>query len=162
MAVRQRRMLANYLEVGKAPAFVLMGAGFTELNESPSAQTASKRYINDKSASQSIVGYEWSTPFTTDQIKAQEVIEFICNIGEKQLTGPDAEARYVMVNLDKLAAEETKNVFEARLMKVAIEVSDFGDEDGEMTAEGNLLGNGDIVLGTFSTETKTFTATVAV
>ncbi|MCB2308824.1 hypothetical protein LGL08_20560 [Clostridium estertheticum] len=158
--VRQRRMLANYLEVGTLPAFVLMGAGFTELNESPSAQTASKRYINDKSSSQSIVGYEWSTPFTTDQIKAQEVIEFICNIGEKQLTGPDAEARYVMVNLDKLAAEATPNVFEARLMKVAIEVSDFGDEDGEMTAEGNLLGNGDIVLGTFSTETKTFTATI--
>lgn len=160
MAVRQRRMLANYLEVGETPVFALMGAGFTELNESPSAQTTSKRYINDKSATQSVTGYEWSTPFTTDQIKEQEVIDFICNIGEKQLTGTDAETRYVMVDLDKLAIEGTLNVFQARMIKVAIEVSDFGDEDGEMTAEGNLLGNGDIVLGTFATLTQTFTETV--
>ena len=159
MSVRQRRMQANYLECGTTPAFVLMGAGFTELNESPSAQTTSKRYINDKSATQSITGYEWSTAFTTDQIKDQEVIKYIRNIGEKQLTGADAQTRYVMVNLDELAAEATPNVFQARMIKVAVEISDFGDEDGEMTAEGNLLGNGDIVLGTFSTETKTFTAT---
>lgn len=162
MSVKQRRKQANYLEVGTTPAFELMGAGFTELNESPSAQTTSKRYINDKSASQSITGYEWSSAFTTDQIKEQAVVAFICNIGEKQLTGTDAETRYVMVDLDKLAAEATPNVFEARLMNVAIEVSDFSDEDGEMTAEGNLLGNGDIVLGTFATLTKTFTPTVVV
>jgi len=162
MAVRQRRMLANYLEVGETPAFVLMGAGFTELNESPSAQTTSKRYINDKSSTQSVTGYEWSTAFTTDQIKDQEVIDYIRNIGEKQLTGTDAETRYVMVDLDKLATEATPNVFEARMIKVAIEVSDFGDEDGEMTAEGNLLGNGDIILGTFATTTQTFTETVTV
>ncbi|MBU3112003.1 hypothetical protein [Clostridium lacusfryxellense] len=160
MAVRQRRMLANYLEVGETPTFALMGAGFTELNESPSAQTTSKRYINDKSATQSVTGYEWSTAFTTDQIKAQEVIDYICNIGEKQLTGAEAETRYVMVDLDKLAEEATPNVFEARMIKVAIEVSGFGDEDGEMTAEGNLLGNGDIVIGTFATLTQTFTETV--
>lgn len=160
--VRQRRMQANYLNVAESgaaePNYVLMGAGFTELNESPSAQTASKRYVNDKSASQSIVGYEWSTAYTTDQIRDQEAVDFICGIGENQLTGADTETDYVIVDLDKpVTGEGITNTFQARKIRVAIEVADFGDEDGEMTAEGNLLGVGDLVKGTFNTETKTFT-----
>ncbi|NEZ96941.1 hypothetical protein EXM58_13715, partial [Clostridium botulinum] len=66
MAVRKRKIQANYLEVSNE--FELLGTGFTELNESPSAQTTSKRYINQSSASQSITGYEWATEFTADQI----------------------------------------------------------------------------------------------
>lgn len=160
MSVKQRRTQANYLKIGTTPAYELMGAGFTELNESPSAQTKSKKYINQKAATQSIVGYEWSTPFTTDQIKTELVVKHICDIGEKQLTGADAEANYCIVNLDELDDILVPNVFTARQIKVAIEVSGFSDEDGEMTAEGNLLGIGDIILGTFATATKTFTATV--
>ena len=44
MAIRKRKVQANYLKVKET--FELLGAGFTELNESPSAQTTSKRYIN--------------------------------------------------------------------------------------------------------------------
>ena len=36
MAIRKRKVQANYLKVKEA--FELLGAGFTELNESPSAQ----------------------------------------------------------------------------------------------------------------------------
>lgn len=160
MGVKQRRKQANYLEVGTTPKYELMGAGFTDLNESPSAQTTSKRYVNDKSATKSITGYDWSTAYTTDQIRDQAVINHICEIGEKQLTGADAEANYCIVDLDKpVNSEGASNTFAARQLKVAIEVASFGNEDGEMTAEGNLLGVGDIVIGTFNTETKTFTAT---
>lgn len=161
MAVKQRRTQANYLNTSTtaAPAYVLMGAGFTELNESPSAQTTSKRYVNDKAASQAITGYEWSTAYTTDQIRAQAAVDFICNIGEKQLTGAEAETDYVIVDLDKPVDPPTPNTFEARKLRVAVEVADFGESDGEMTASGNLLGIGDVVIGTFDTSAKTFTVT---
>lgn len=159
MGIKQRRMQANYLNVGgQSETYELMGAGFTDLNESPSAQTASKRYVNDKSATKTIVGYDWSTAFTSDMIRSEKAVDFICNIGEKQLTGADAETDYIIVDLDKAVTEPSAaNTYEARKFKVAIEVSSFDNNDGEMTVSGNLLGVGDLVLGTFNTETKKFT-----
>lgn len=161
MAVKQRRKVANYLNIavgGKTETYELMGAGFTDLNESPSAQTSSKRYVNDKSATKAIVGYDWSTEFTTDIIPSEAAIKFITNIGEQQLTGADAEADYVIVDLDELVSQTEPKAYKARKLKVAIEVSSFGSEDGEMTCEGNLLGIGDPINGKFDIEKKTFTA----
>jgi hypothetical protein len=156
MAVRQRNIQANYLNVGvEVEEYVLMGAGFTDLNETPAAQTTSKKYVNDKSATKSITGYDWSTPYTTDQIREQKAIDFICNIGEMQLSGSKAETDYIIVDLDKTVGS-TANVFKARKFRVAIEVAEFGAEDGVMTASGNLLGIGDVVAGTFDTSTKKF------
>lgn len=156
MGVKQRKSYANYLNVGGNTAeYVLMGAGFSELNEAPAAQTVSKKYINDKSATKSIIGYEWSTTFNTDMIRSEKAIEFICNVGEMQLIGADAETDYIVVDLDKKGS--TENTFKARKFRVAIEVATFDNNDGEMAATGNLLGIGDLVLGTFNTVTKTFT-----
>ncbi|HFL3558436.1 TPA: hypothetical protein ACG3PI_003478 [Clostridioides difficile] len=151
--VKQRRSIANYLKIEEA--FYLMGAGFTELNESPSAQTTSKRYVNDKSATKGISGYDWQTAFTTDIIASEKAIEHICNIGKYQLTGSDAETEYIIVDLDE-ALSVSEGDYRARKFNIAIEVADFSDEDGEMTASGNLLGIGDPVAGKFNTKTKEF------
>lgn len=157
MGVKQRRSYADYLNIGKgSEQYELMGAGFTDLNESPSAQTTSKKYINDKSASKRVTGYDWSAPFTTDIIKSEKAIEYICNIGENQLIGEDAETTYIKVDLDK-PVSESEGTFEARKFKVAVEISSFDNNDGEMAASGNLLGVGDMVKGTFNSKTKAFT-----
>lgn len=156
--IRARKMQANYIKVKKAgsdPAYCFMGSGFTDLNEKPSAKTSSKRYINMKSESKSVTGYDWISEFTADQIKSEDALEYIIDIGENQLTGEDAETEYVIVDLDKTT--ETANEFKARKFDVAVEVADFGDEDGEMTVSGNLLGKSDPVAGTFNTTTKVFT-----
>nr|DAH08878.1 MAG TPA: hypothetical protein [Caudoviricetes sp.]DAH93118.1 MAG TPA: hypothetical protein [Caudoviricetes sp.]DAY95837.1 MAG TPA: hypothetical protein [Caudoviricetes sp.] len=157
-SVRQRRMQANYLDIGTAEEenFVLMGTGFTDLNEEPGAQTSSKRYVNDASTSKGITGYEWQAPYTADQIRSEEAIAYICEIGELLKTGADAETDYVIVDLDQ--KESAENTYHARKFHVAIEVASFGNEDGEMNCEGNLLGIGDVVEGTFNTSTKKFTA----
>ncbi len=157
--VRPRRGQANYLDIGKegAPNFTLMGRGFTELNESPSAQAKSKRYINMASATQSVSGYESTWSFGTDQIWSEEVVAYICSIGERRLTGVDAETDMVTVSLDRPAESGSTTKFYARKQRVAISVSDFGDDDGDMTCEGELLGVGDQVEGAFDTSTRTFT-----
>lgn len=152
MGVRKRKIQANYLKVDEQ--FELLGTGFTELNESPSAQTTSKRYINQSSASQSITGYEWTTSFNADQIVSEKAIEHIRNIGEMQLTGADTEAEYIIVDLDKAA--QTSG-YRARKFKVAIAVDSFDDNDGELGISGSFLGISDPVEGTFDTSTKTFT-----
>ena len=158
-AIKQRRKYANYLNVSKLSSeeYVLMGAGFTDLNESPSAQTTSKSYVNDKIATKSIVGYDWSTAFNTDMIRSEKAVDYICNIGELQLVGPEAETDYIIVDLDKPVSEK-ENTFTARKFRVAIEVSSFDNNDGDMAASGNLLGIGDLVVGEFNTTTKAFTA----
>ena len=152
MGIRKRSIQANYLKVNDI--FELLGTGFTELNESPSAQTANKRYINQVSATQSITGYEWSISFNTDQIASDKAIEYIRNIGEMLLTGADTETEYIIVDLDKKASEENK--FRARKFKVAIAVDSFDDNDGELGISGTFLGQSDPIEGTFDTSTKTF------
>ena len=152
MAVRKRKIQANYLEV--AGAFELLGTGFTELNESPSAQTTSKRYINQSSASQSITGYEWTTSFNADQIASEKAIEYIRDIGEMQRTGLDTETEYLIVDLDKSAEASG---FRARKFMVAIAVDSFDDNDGELGVSGSFLGISDPIEGTFDTNTKKFT-----
>lgn len=152
MSIRKRKVQANYLKVGEA--FELLGTGFTELNESPSAQTSSKRYITQSSASQSVTGYEWNSSFNADQILSEKAIEHIRKIGEMQLTGADTEAEYVIVDLDKAA--QTSG-YRARKIKVAIAVDSFEDNDGELGISGTFLGQSDPVEGTFDTSTKSFT-----
>lgn len=153
MGVRKRKVQANYLKVKEA--FELLGAGFTELNESPSAQTTSKRYINQSSSSQSVTGYEWGTSFNTDQINSEKAIEFIREIGEMQRTGEETEVEYIIVDLDKPAV--TEGAYRARQFKVAIAVDSFDDNDGELGISGSFLGQSDPVEGTFTVGTKDFT-----
>lgn len=150
--IRKRKVQANYMKVKEA--FELLGTGFTELNESPSAQTSSKRYINQSSATQSVTGYEWGTSFNTDQINSEKAIEYIRDIGEMQKTGADAETEYIIVDLDKPAA--TEGAYRARQFKVAIAVDSFDDNDGELGISGNFLGQSDPVEGTFTVASKEF------
>lgn len=152
MGIRKRKIQANYLKVGET--FELLGTGFTELNESPSAQTTSKRYINQSSASQSITGYEWSTSFNADQIVSEKAIEYIREIGEMQKTGEETETEYIIVDLDK---EAQTAGYRARKFNIAIAVDSFDDNDGELGISGNFLGQSDPVEGTFDTSTKSFT-----
>lgn len=155
--VRQRRFIANYLNVGKdAEKNVLLGTGAKTLDESPSAQAGSKRYVNSKSATQRINGYEWTSPFELDQIRSEDAVDFICNIGEKQLTGGDAETEYTIVDLDKKVGDTGKQ-FQARRLTVAIQVEEFSSEDGEVFCNGNLLGVSDLTFGVFDTADNTFT-----
>ena len=161
--VRARRMQASYLDIGVSgtTAFNLLGTGFKDLNEEPGAKTTSKRYVNDASETSSVSGYEWKTAFNADQIRSIEVIEYICRLGELEKTGGDVEKDYVVVDLD-VAIESKQDTYRARKKRVAIAVSTFGNEDGEMTCEGELLGIGDMVEGEFNTSTKTFTPTTEV
>jgi len=158
--VRQRRIQANYLNTSPGednPVFSFLGAGVKTLDENPSAQTKSRRYINDKSATKSVNGYDWSAPFDADQIRSQAAIAFLCDIGEKQKIGEDAETQYVIVDLDQPIADK-EDTFHARKIDVAIEVSSFPNDDGEMGVSGNFLGQGDMIEGEFNTTTKVFTA----
>lgn len=157
--VEQRYQQPDYIDVSGGsgtPQYELLGFGVTQLDNSPSAQTTSKRYVNQKSATQSIGSYEWTAPLEFDLIRSEKAIKFIADIGENEKTGVDAETLYVKVFLNKPVASK-QNTYEARQRRVAVEIADFSDNDGEIQGSGNLLGKTDWVKGEFNTKTKTFT-----
>lgn len=157
--VEQRYQQPDYIDVtggDEMPQFELLGVGVTQLDNSPSAQTTSKRYVNQKSATQSIGSYEWTAPLEFDLIRSEKAIQFIADIGENEKTGVEAETLYVKVYLNK-PVNLKENTFEARQRRVAVEVAEFSDNDGEIQGSGNLLGKTDWVKGEFNTKTKTFT-----
>lgn len=153
MAIRQRRMEADYLKVGED--FEFLGSGFTAIDEKPNSQVTEKRYINDASSSQSVTGYKWQADFSGDQMDSEKAIEYITTIGKELKTGGDCESDYIRVDLDKAA--NTEGGYYARKFKVAIQVSEFPNNDGELGLSGVFLALGDPVVGTFNTKTKTFT-----
>lgn len=153
MAIRQRRMEADYLKVGEN--FEFLGAGFTAIDEKPNSQVTEKRYINDASSSQSVTGYKWQADFSGDQIDSEKAIEHITTIGKELKTGGDCESEYIRVDLDK--PSNTDGGYYARKFKVAIQVSEFPNNDGELGLSGVFLALGDPVVGTFNTKAKTFT-----
>ena len=156
--IRQRRMQANYINTtpsAQSPVYSLLGVGAKAVDENPSAQTKSRRYIVDKSSTKSVSGYDWNSSFDIDQIRDQAAISFLCNIGEQQHVGEDAETEYVIVDLDQPITGQ-ENTYHARHFDIAVEITSFPNEDGEMGCTGNFLAKGDPTEGVFNTSTKTF------
>ena len=83
--VEQRYQQPDYIDVSGgtgSPQYELLGFGVTQLDNSPAAKTSSKRYVNQKSATQSIGSYEWTAPLEFDLIRSEKAIAFIADIGE--------------------------------------------------------------------------------
>ncbi|MGL5765168.1 MAG: hypothetical protein ACRCX8_05935 [Sarcina sp.] len=157
MKTVQRNQIADYLNVSKTgeATYKLMGVGFTSLDESPGAQTETKVYISDSSASTVIKSYETQFPFEADFVSDEEALMALYQVGRNHLTGIDAEFDYVRVDLYDTA---TSGSYPARKFRVACEISDCSGEGGEtMVVSGNLNAVGDPVEGTFNVSTKTFT-----
>lgn len=152
--IKQRYQEADYLGCGN-DSFELMNAGFTKIDDSPAAQTSSRRYVGDKSATKAISGYDWSAPFEFDMIESEKAIEFIVGIARDEKTGVEAETDYIRVDL--AGTKDAQKGFPARKRKVAIEVSAIEDNSGELKGSGNFLGIGNWEKGYFDTQTKEFT-----
>lgn len=153
--VIKRHNFADYLNVQTSDAenYALMGTGFTTLDESPGAQTESKKYVNEKASSKSVVSYETVFPFESDLIPEQEAVLALYNVGRNHCVGSDAEFEYVRVELwDK----KNENEFAARKFVVSCEISEISGEN-DIQVSGNLNAVGDFVDGTFNTTTRKFT-----
>ena len=63
--VVQRHQIADYLNIGtsESPNWVLMGVGFTSLNETFGAESESSKYVNEASESSSVTSYKSVFPF---------------------------------------------------------------------------------------------------
>lgn len=153
-----RHMVADYLNTKEAgiETYSLMGAGFSALDENPSAKIDKTAYISDRSVSGTITGYENTFAFNTQFISDDAAVKYIYDVARNQKTGEDAETDYVRVDV---YANEDGTTYPARKFRVAIEVTSISGEAAQpMTVAGNLHQVGNFVDGTFDTSTRTFTA----
>lgn len=158
MGIRQRKTEADYINIktGEGPDnWVFMGTGFTTIDEKPGGETTEKRYVCDATASQSLSSYKWQADFEADQIEDDDAIEYIVAIGKELKTGGNCETDYIKVDLDKQG--EAENTYYARKFHVAVQVSEFPNNDGELGVSGSFLALGDPVIGTFNVTDKSFT-----
>lgn len=156
MAITGRHQEVVYYKV--SDEYKLMSV-FTEHNESFGAQTSSKKYTVNKSATRDITGYEWEMGYTGDMIKDNDVIKDMIDIARELRTGGDCVRRICIVSLDEPVTGQT-GAYYAREMEVTNAVDSFEDNDGEMTVKGTLGAHSDFTQGTFNVSTKTFTASV--
>lgn len=153
-----RYQIADYLMVDDIAE--LMGTGFTSLSESPSAQTDSVTYINEKTSSTDVTGYETEFSYDANHIPSQAAITALWKDGRDHHTGADAQHEYIRVDLYNPigTASETSAEFAARKFIVSNEVSDFEGDGGEKNSiSGTLHAIGDPVQGKFDTVSKKFT-----
>lgn len=153
-----RYMIADYLNTGtdSTETYSMMGAGFTALDENPSAKVDKTAYISDRSASGSITGYENKFAFDTQLISDDAAVKYLYNVARNQKVGEEAETDYVRVDLYETAES---GAYPARKFRVAIEVTGITGAGTEIVrVAGNLHQVGDFVEGTFDPGTKTFTA----
>lgn len=157
--VVKRHQNADFLNVGNSetPEYVLMGTGFTSLDEKPGAKTESVKYIHEVTSTSSVVSYESQFPFEAEQIADEKAIDALYKVGRNHLVGVDCEFDYIRAELWN-PVENAENTYAARKFRVSAEISDFKGEN-KMTMSGNLNAVGDPIDGTFNISTKTFTAT---
>lgn len=156
--VVQRHQIADYLNIGtsESPNWVLMGVGFTSLNETFGAESESSKYVNEASESSSVTSYKSVFPFEAHLIKSQEAVNSLYTVGRNHLVGAEAEFEYCRVELfeGKASADFT---YAARKFLVSAEVSSI-EGDKKQSVKGNLNAVGDPVDGYFNTKTPAFTA----
>ena len=152
-----RSMIVDFLhcDTGGKQGFYLMGMGFTSLDENPNAQAEQRAYINDRSVSSIIRGYETQFPFATDLIQSEPPIMKILDIGRNQRRGSAAEAEYVRT--EAFLSTGIADVHPARKFRVSIEVTNTTGEGAQLVeCSGNLNQVGDFTPGAFSIATRTF------
>ena len=157
-----RFKIADYLNIGTSekPDYAFMGAGFNTLDETVGAQTDSKTYISDVTASTTVKSYQTEFPYDTDMVRDEKAGMALYEVGRNHKTGKDAEFDYIRVDLyDPI--EGYRNLFKARKFRVAAVVSDSKGNGGEvMVNTGTLSCVGDPIQGYFDTTTKTFTENI--
>lgn len=148
-----RYMIGDYLKVNSV--FELMSV-FNAIDENPGANTKTTHYTANKSASTETIGYTPQFQITGDMYRGEVTSEYLTDIGQEQKLGADIRTEYVRVDLER--PTETTDEYYARLFVISVEISGFAGAGGEnVVITGNLNPVEDAKIGTFNTESLTFT-----
>lgn len=117
--------------------------GFTELSVNKNPVEYSRRYIDEKTERNDVVGYAPSISYSFDRFSNDEVHSDMISVADEELIGADAVRNIILVDMTEDGAGECPAV--GRNWSI-IPDSEGNDTDA-YTYSGTLKANGDIIRG---------------
>ena len=154
-----RSELRSYMNTGTtvAPAFSLIGEGFTNLSEAKNPQEYSRKYVSERTERTDVVGYAPSISYSVDVYTNNPVIKKIRDVTDKEMIGTDAQVEIVVVeHFSDGTINESSLVAYKRTYAIIPDAKADGTE--ALVYTGTFKAVGDITKGTFDANTKSFTA----
>lgn len=132
--------------------------GFTELSINKNPVEYSRRYIDEKTERNDVVGYAPSISYSFDKFSDDAVHTDIIKVADDELVGTDAVREIILVDLTNSVSGGGHN---AVRRKWSVIPDSEGNDTDAYTYSGTLKANGDIEKGTATSEddwqTCTFT-----
>ncbi len=132
--------------------------GFTDFSMSKNPTEYTRKYVDEKSERNDVVGYNPSIAFAFDRFSDDAVHTDMVSIADSEAVGADAVRSIVIVDTTK----ETEDGFAAFKRDFAVIPDSEGNDSDTYTYSGSLKANGAILSGYATTEddwqTVTFTA----
>lgn len=151
----KRTQIKHYMDVSPSnteegnEVYRQLGVGWMSFTESPSAQTKTRKFINESSERESITRYKPSYAFETMLMFNDPAIRKTYKIYKQRKTGSDAIVKIITVDTFE---KEVNGSYPAYKGNYAVQVSSCDDDD-EMIIKGNFVCQGDEVEGWFNPTT---------
>lgn len=119
--------------------------GFTELSINKNPVEYSRRYIDEKTERNDVVGYAPSISYSFDKFSDDAVHNDIITVADDELIGADAVRSIILVDL---TAENADGGYPAVSRSWSVIPDSEGNDTDAYTYSGTLKANGDIIKGT--------------
>lgn len=129
--------------------------GFTDFSMSKNPTEYSRKYVDEISERNDVVGYNPSISFAFDRFSDDEVHTDMVSIADNEAVGSDAVRSILLVD----TSEETENGFKAQKREFAVIPDSEGNDSDTYTYSGTLKANGAIVRGFATTNDNWQTVT---
>ena len=118
--------------------------GFTELSINKNPVEYSRRYIDEKTERNDVVGYAPSISYSFDKFSEDAVHSDIISVADNELVGSDAVRIIILVDL---TTANSDGEYPAISRRWSIIPDSEGNDTDAYTYSGTLKANGDIVKG---------------
>lgn len=139
---------------GGDPAYTRM-RGFTELAMSKNPTEYSRKYVDEKTERNDVVGYSPSISFAFDKFSEDAVHIDMVEITDNEATGADAVRSIVIVDTTK----QTGDGYYAQKRDFSVIPDSEGNDAEAYTYSGSLKANGEVITGTATTDDNWQTVT---
>lgn len=128
--------------------------GFTEFSVSKNPVEYSRRYIDEQTERNDVVAYSPSISYSFDKFSDNDVHMELAEIADMEKVGADAVRNIIIVDLSGDADEKS-----AVFREWTVIPDSEGNDNDAYTYSGSLKANGEIVLGTATSEDGWLTCT---
>ena len=141
--ISKRNDKVSFIELIDSPDRFVRMRGFTEFSQNKNPIEYSRRYVDENSERNDVIGYSPSVSYSFDKFSGNEVHLELIAIFDNETVGTDAVRRIVVVDMASPADEKP-----AICREWTIIPDSEGTDNDAYTYSGTLKSNGECVFGT--------------